>query len=173
MNSIPALMTASDVIEILSYLHIAGIETWLDGGWGIDALIGKQTRPHSDLDLVVSINDVIKIKALLGEKGFTITENNLPTGFAVEDIRRKRVDFHTVTFDAEGGGNQWLRPDKSFRYAPQGFKTLGKIDGHPVVCISAEVQAECHYGYPPKDDDRHDMHLLHRYFCIELKKPYL
>jgi hypothetical protein len=26
---------------------------WLDGGWGVDALVGEQTREHEDLNLIV------------------------------------------------------------------------------------------------------------------------
>jgi hypothetical protein len=26
-----------------------GLAFWIDGGWGVDPLLGKQTRPHSDL----------------------------------------------------------------------------------------------------------------------------
>ena len=42
-------MTGNDVLEILNVLNAANIPVWIDGGWGIDALIGKQTREHDDL----------------------------------------------------------------------------------------------------------------------------
>ncbi|MGH8515394.1 MAG: nucleotidyltransferase domain-containing protein [Gammaproteobacteria bacterium] len=31
------------------------------GGWGIDALLGAQTRPHKDLDLLIRLEDVAKV----------------------------------------------------------------------------------------------------------------
>jgi hypothetical protein len=46
-------MTAADVVEILGWLRAASAEVWLDGGWGVDALVGEQTREHKDLDLIV------------------------------------------------------------------------------------------------------------------------
>jgi lincosamide nucleotidyltransferase A/C/D/E len=38
-------MTAADVVEILGWLGAASVDVWLlDGGWGVDALVGEQTR---------------------------------------------------------------------------------------------------------------------------------
>lgn len=46
------MMTGRDVVEILGLLRRAGTEVWVGGGWGIDALLGRQTRDHRDLDLM-------------------------------------------------------------------------------------------------------------------------
>src|SRR5919201_6639891 len=37
------------------YPCVKGItpKVWLDRGWGLDALLGEQTRPHDDLDLAI------------------------------------------------------------------------------------------------------------------------
>jgi lincosamide nucleotidyltransferase A/C/D/E len=35
----------------------AGLVVWLDGGWGVDALLGYRSRPHQDLDLVIARDD--------------------------------------------------------------------------------------------------------------------
>jgi lincosamide nucleotidyltransferase A/C/D/E len=37
----------------MSLLDQEGVRAWLDGGWAVDALLGRQTRLHSDLDLAV------------------------------------------------------------------------------------------------------------------------
>ena len=44
-------MTATEAPAVLDILERAGIEVWVDGGWGIDALLGLETRAHRDLDL--------------------------------------------------------------------------------------------------------------------------
>jgi hypothetical protein len=46
-------MVETDVVEILGWLSAASVDVWLDGGWGVDALVGEQTREHNDLDLIV------------------------------------------------------------------------------------------------------------------------
>ncbi len=41
-------MTSADLIDLLRWLKEASIEVWLDGGWGVDALLDTQTREHKD-----------------------------------------------------------------------------------------------------------------------------
>jgi lincosamide nucleotidyltransferase A/C/D/E len=42
-----------------------GINIWIDGGWGVDALLGAQTRPHKDLDIAIEERDVAGLSAAL------------------------------------------------------------------------------------------------------------
>lgn len=44
-------MESNDVVKLYKLFEENGIEVWIDGGWGIDALLGEQTRPHQDLDI--------------------------------------------------------------------------------------------------------------------------
>src|SRR4051812_13639539 len=48
-------MATNDVLDVTNVLPRAGIDFWLDGGWGIDALMGAQHRRHEDLDIVVPL----------------------------------------------------------------------------------------------------------------------
>ena len=43
-----------DVKSFISLCEENNIEFCLDGGWGVDALIGHQTRPHEDIDVAVN-----------------------------------------------------------------------------------------------------------------------
>ena len=47
------MVTCFDVCEILEMLSEASVKVFLDGGWGVDALIGRETRIHNDIDLFV------------------------------------------------------------------------------------------------------------------------
>jgi len=42
-------------------------DVWLDGGWGVDAILGKQSREHGDVDIVVQQKDALKLRKLLKE----------------------------------------------------------------------------------------------------------
>ncbi|MDD4876492.1 MAG: hypothetical protein PHQ86_05115 [Dehalococcoidales bacterium] len=167
------IMTALSVNEIITILKKTDVEVWLDGGWAVDALFKKQTREHEDLDVVVNINQIPIIKQSLSSKCFKVTEDELPTRLVMTDTKNRRIDFHTVTFDNEGGGIQKLQDGRTYRYPPHGFIGFGEVGGQKVKCLTAEVQAECHYGYQPDDKDRHDMRILNRYFGIVLKNPYI
>ena len=63
-------MTAADVVEILGWLGAASADVWLDGGWGVDALVGEQTREHKDLDLIVRDAHEHRMRDVLATHGF-------------------------------------------------------------------------------------------------------
>jgi lincosamide nucleotidyltransferase A/C/D/E len=43
----------ADVLAVLDALAHAGCRAWVGGGWGVDALVGRPTRSHRDLDLAI------------------------------------------------------------------------------------------------------------------------
>jgi lincosamide nucleotidyltransferase A/C/D/E len=96
-----------DVVEILD--RLAGIDAWVDGGWGVDALLGEQTRQHDDLDLVVSWTDLDRVRAALSEFVYRVDPPELPAFYVLVDGRGRRVDLHLVDFDSDGNGWQRLR----------------------------------------------------------------
>ena len=166
------MMQAHDVVQVMTWLEAAGIHVWLDGGWGIDALIGQQTRLHDDLDLVIELHHAPHAQEVLGQHQFVVIEDELPTRFVLRDPTDRRIDFHTVTFDAEGGGIQQLQNGSSFRYPPLGFGGRGQIAGQMLPCLTPEVQMLCHVGYLPDANDEHDVRLLHARFGLALPPPY-
>ncbi|MFB7600881.1 nucleotidyltransferase domain-containing protein [Streptomyces sp. NPDC056160] len=46
------------MVEVLHLLETAGATASVDVGWGVDALAGETTRVHSDLDLVVLLDEL-------------------------------------------------------------------------------------------------------------------
>ena len=164
-------MTAQRVLVLLGVLRAAGVEAVLDGGWGVDALLGRETREHEDLDLVVGLADVRRIQAALDPEGFALHEDHLPVRFVLRSQTGEQLDFHTVTFDEEGGGLQPQPAGGVFRYPPEGF-TRGHVGGSQVACISAEVQVLCHLGYEPSAKDGRDVLALCRRFGLPVPKAY-
>lgn len=51
------MVTEKDALEILLRAERIGVDVRLDGGWGVDALLGRQTRDHDDIDLFVERSD--------------------------------------------------------------------------------------------------------------------
>lgn len=66
------MMLAHDVLEIADRLDAAGVRAWLDGGWGVDALIRHQTRDHEDLDLVIPLPAADAARHALRALGFRV-----------------------------------------------------------------------------------------------------
>jgi lincosamide nucleotidyltransferase A/C/D/E len=164
-------VTAERVLELLGVLRSAGVHATLDGGWGVDALLGRQTRPHEDLDLVVAVEDVPRIREVLEPLGFALHEDHLPVRFVLRRLG-EQVDFHTVSFDSEGGGVQPQPSGGTFRYPPEGFVS-GRVLGERVSCISAAVQVLCHVGYEPAPKDVRDVLRLCRELGVAVPASYV
>ena len=152
-------MTAGDVVELHAALRSRGIDYWIGGGWGVDALVGRQTRDHDDLDISIRSGALEAVLALLDEMGFRPHTDWLPTRIAMRDETGREVDIHPVVFAGDGSG--WLPAIDGgrFDYPADGF-TTGSIADTEVPCISASLQAVFHSGYEPQDKDVADMAAL-------------
>jgi lincosamide nucleotidyltransferase A/C/D/E len=161
-------VTPADVGEILDRLAAAGVRCWVDGGWGVDALLGTTTRLHADLDLVVFTPDLARARFAL--PGFTrVLRDWLPAALALADDGGREVDLHPVTGAAGGGGEQLLPDGHRFRYpAP----VPGVIGGRPVRCVDPHTQVLCHLGYPPGATDRLDVRRLCTRFGLAVPESY-
>ncbi|HEX5115814.1 MAG TPA: hypothetical protein VFW65_11510 [Pseudonocardiaceae bacterium] len=159
-------MRPADVAAVLDLL--AGVRTWVDGGWGVDALLGETSRDHADLDLVVV--DVRLARSALVGGGFRhVLRDWLPTALALADDAGREVDLHPVIPTSDGGGDQVLPGGSSFHYpAP----VAGVIGGRAVSCVDAATQITCHLGYSPQDKDFADVRRLAGRFGISLPEPY-
>jgi lincosamide nucleotidyltransferase A/C/D/E len=167
-------MTAADVLEILEWLGAASADVWLDGGWGVDALVGKQTREHKDLDLIVRDVHESRMREALARHGFMQVEGGVPQSFVLADERGREVDVHPVRFDAQGDGHPLSEDGEPIRHSADAFAATGSVSGYRVACLSAEAQMSNHpWGYEPGDTDVHDMRLLHTAWETPLLGPYL
>jgi lincosamide nucleotidyltransferase A/C/D/E len=63
-------MQTKDVLNTLERLESVGVSVWLDGGWGVDALVGAQTRRHDDLDMALDVDDLPRARQALDSAGF-------------------------------------------------------------------------------------------------------
>jgi lincosamide nucleotidyltransferase A/C/D/E len=145
---------------VLELVNAQGIDLCIDGGWGVDALVGEQTRPHDDLDVVIDSDDIGGAIEVLARADFELAEDERPTRFVMSHPDGRSIDFHPVTFDAEGGGVQQLHDGGTYRYPPEGLQADGTIGGHRVRCIDAATQLECHQGYEIDPKGRHDLAIL-------------
>ena len=158
-------MTADEAIEVLDALDGAGLTVWVDGGWGVDALVGRTTRDHADLDLAIDREDLPEAQRVLEGMGFRHdrgVEPGLPARLVVRDEAGRQVDLHPLRFDDAGDGWQQLSDegDDWGRYPAEGLAASGSIGGRRVQCLSAELQVLFHQGYETTAKDDHDLALL-------------
>jgi lincosamide nucleotidyltransferase A/C/D/E len=162
-------VTAAYVVEILEAL--APLEPRLDGGWGIDALLGEQTREHEDVDAVIARADAYEARELLRPLDFshdTSVVPGLPARLVLRDGRRRQVDLHLIVRDTAGNGWQQLDDGTWGRYDAAGLAATGVVGSRRVACISPELQLRHHRGYDWSPKDRADMTLLAERFGLLL-----
>jgi lincosamide nucleotidyltransferase A/C/D/E len=157
-------MTSHDVLEFLKLTQEHGIEIWIDGGWSVDALLERQTRVHSDLDIALFHKDVPKLRALLEARGFKDVprDDTRDCNFVLGDDLGHQIDFHSFTFDANGEIVFGLP------YPRDSLTGTGSINGIAVECISPEWLVKFHTGYEVDIDDYHDVLALCKRFDLKM-----
>jgi lincosamide nucleotidyltransferase A/C/D/E len=164
-------ISAQQVVDVLDRLEAAGIGASVAGGWAIDALLGRVTREHGDLDLAIDADGIDHaIKALVAA-GLSVEVDGRPARIALGDGRRS-VDLHPVRWGADGTGRQSTGTGGEFVYPPGSSRAVGRIAGREVHCLSPELLVTFHLGYEPRDIDRNDMAALADAFALQLPEPY-
>jgi len=160
---------APQVLAVLDELAAEGVQGWLAGGWGVDALLGRQTRLHNDIDFVISDDEppFEQIQQALAREGFWFVgifhHPGIPAPWchtwrhrAGAKVEVLPVPLCKPPFVADGADIGGVR---------QPF-TKGSINGRSVPCLSAELQLLMHEGYPQREADTHDVALLRAYLDL-------
>ena len=173
------MVRAEDVISIYQRLSTNNVQIWLTGGWGIDALLQEETRPHKDLDFIMLVDDIVRMRNLLALDGYCLkklwSENSwvadsvwveIPTAFVLHDSEGREIDVHAMRLDDHGNGvPAWSHEGLIFKR--EDLTGEGLIDGLTIPCISPEMQVLCHQGYDLPSDQSRDLELLHERFSAE------
>jgi lincosamide nucleotidyltransferase A/C/D/E len=157
-------MGAIDVADVLDILDDAGVPCWLVGGWGVDALVGYQTRRHADVDVALEPRFLEPAVNALEGAGFLPVEQEGPAAWIegmviLRDASRRRVELMLVDISGAPPGEEGRPVVSFFRYTAASI-TTGTIDGRTVACLAAPVQLTLHSNYAPRDSDRHDVRVL-------------
>lgn len=160
------MMTLGDVLSVLELLDRAGTDVVIAGGWGVDALLGEQTRDHRDLDLLHRREQEGAVVAALEAAGYAETLDWRPARFVLSHPDGPEIDLHPLEFAPDGSATQSsLDPERPFRY-PAARLVTGILGTAAVRCPSAGQQALFHQGYEPAERDRADMARLRGKFGV-------
>jgi lincosamide nucleotidyltransferase A/C/D/E len=156
-------------MEFLGLMEAWSIDVCLDGGWGIDALLGEQTREHGDLDIIVRVEDVPRLVAVTQEAGYALQPGGTDTNFVLKSPSGHEVDVHAIPLDRRGFGIFVLPDGREWPFPPAAFRARGRIQDKEVRCLSPDAQVQCHaQGYTPDEADLRDMQRLQDRFEVVL-----
>jgi lincosamide nucleotidyltransferase A/C/D/E len=163
------MMNEDSVIDLLKKAEHIGVDLWIDGGWGIDALLGRQTRPHNDIDIFAQKKDAKAFTEMLKLNGYCETEMEYTTNdhTAWSNSDNCIIDLHLFEFAEEGK----LRFDNAI-YPSDALNGKGTIGGIAVRCLTVEAQLLYHQGYEQTEKDRHDVLLLCEIFGLPIPEEY-
>ncbi|MBV9358367.1 MAG: aminoglycoside nucleotidyltransferase [Chloroflexi bacterium] len=167
-------MTAESTVRLLGALADHGVDICVGGGWAVDALLGRQTRLHADLDLWLEAADIEPLFVAVSQIGLDRIlpcPGDRPWNFVLHDGARLRLDLHFYEPMADGrlhyGGCS--RGDVFPAAALGGDGTIG---GRRVRCEAPGWAVRWHTGFAPRIVDRHDVLLLCERFGLPLPDTY-
>ena len=152
-------MSLDEVLAVLRAIDSVGGVYWLEGGWGVDALVGQQTRAHRDLDVDVDGTRVDAVLGVLRELGYVVETDRRPNRVELVAPGRGYVDVHPLVIDASGDARQ-ASLDGAWHEFPASYFTTGRLGGVSVPCVSVAAQRAFRTGYDLRDMDRHDLDVL-------------
>jgi len=160
-------MTRQDAIEIYLLLATRGINVWIDGGFCVDALVGRATREHGDLDIAVERQDADTLCAVLANEGFSklAREDISPWSFVLSDGRRN-VDVHVFAYDASGKNIYGIE------YPFGSLTGTGELDGVKVACVAPEWMLRFKTAYAPTAKDIADVTALAQRFGFAIPETH-
>lgn len=142
------VMTTEDVVDFYNLMSSNGIYIWVDGGFCVDALLGKQLRAHKDLDIAIQWKDVSILRQLLEEQGYVQVQEDSKWNFVFVDANNRAIDVHAFVYDEE------KKVVDGIAYPTDSLKGLGHINSVEVRCISPEYMvlflAEWVHKWPDK-----------------------
>lgn len=155
------MMNERDVVALLEIAEQIGVGVWIDGGWGIDALFGYQTRPHNDIDIFIEKKCADIFVNMLTSEGYqeAKTEYTTTDHTVWKDASDRIIDLHLFGFIDE----------ETLNYGGEAYPSnilngKGTIGGIDVRCMTAGAQIQFHQGYEHSDKDIHDVLLLCKTF---------
>jgi len=168
------VMDAGSAVELLSALGHGGVDVRVSGGWAVDALLGEQTRVHSDLDLwleATQFEQVITVLAQVGVDRLYPWGDDRPWNFVVHDGAGRRLDLHAYE-RLRGGSIHYGGFEVGETYPSGALEGHGSINGVAVRCESPAWSLRLHTGYPARPVDVHDMVRLCERFGLELPRGF-
>lgn len=157
-------MKVQEVLELYDTLEERGIPIWIDGGWCIDALVQRQTRDHSDLDIAVARTDAGNMRSHLEVDGFRekVQSDTTPWNYVLSDDANRVVDVHVFEFDRDGNNTYGVA------YPKESLTGEGIIAGRKVRCIRADWMFKFKTAYEPTEKDLQDVQALHDTFGFDI-----
>lgn len=120
-------------------LEGAGLDHWFFGGWAVDLWVGRLTRPHDDIDVLVWRRDEVRVDAALTAAGWVHAPT--PEDLVGTNYVRNQCELQlTFVVQGDGGGVVVPVPDQPIALS-DGDLAFARRDagGVPVRVLTLEM----------------------------------
>lgn len=153
--------TQQDLMTVINILEELNISYWIDGGWGVDVLAGKQTRTHRDIDLDFDAQYTEKLLEVLIKYGYEIDTDWAPVRIELYHNQLGYLDIHPFVLKEDGTAKQADLDGGWYEFEADYFDSA-VLEGKRIPCISVKGQKVFHSGYELREVDKHDIDILER-----------
>lgn len=153
--------SSEDLLTVIRILEDANITYWIDGGWGVDILAGKQTRPHRDIDIDYDSLYTENLLAILVNYGYEIDTDWSPVRIELYSEKLGYLDIHPFILNDDGTSKQADLEGGYYEFKAEYFGE-GTFEGKIIPCISAIGQKIFHTGYELREVDKLDIAIINR-----------
>jgi hypothetical protein len=140
------VMDLATLVSLHRLFERHGLEHMIYGGWGLDIVCGRQSRPHGDVDLLFWRRDYHRLRSLLTSQRFTVYELDERHLAVRRPFRADLVFLQDRDTDPVVGAGSVFE----VRVPRRGFENwvYGRVDSHPlpVGCVELVLRLS---GYSP------------------------
>lgn len=144
------------IIDLLNEMYI---QYWVEGGWGIDVLLGEETREHRDIDIDFDSSVEPKLMEKLSELGYRTIIDERPTRVEMYHDQYGYLDLHPFDLSEPGKMKQAIPKGGFFELEADWFSS-SLFEGRRIPCVSVEGQRLFHSGYELRTKDQVDLENL-------------
>ena len=164
--------------ELFAECASRNLRIWLLGGWGIDALLGRISREHEDIDIIAEASSKEALHEAIERIGGEFADKPMGWRFCKNDVR---VDITFILYAADRTPVSDLKKDDPnvYPWPPGSFpkECNGRLPGLSCRAISWEAQYIAKAGYKdafPGTDlrakDDLDLETIRRHVPLEKRK---
>lgn len=163
-------MSFRDVQEVAVALQEADLKFWFAGGWGIDVLVGLQSRDHLDLDIVIEDyrRDEPRVCRALSGLGYVRPEPKvggiwMPSVIALSDWSGRRIELMEIDWERFAVNSGLVASDETgvavSALRERAFAE-GVIFAQKLPCLSRRAQLLFHSNFTLSEKQRQDLDVL-------------
>ena len=164
----------AELVLVVESLESQGLSYWLAGGWGVDALVQRQTRRHKDIDIIIEDFELNEPKVrqtflALGFHHITMDQGGvwMPWRSNFEDRAGHRIELLAIdwtylkdVFTLAGKSSASSNNVSSAEDLAREVLTVGMLKDRQIPCLTYEAQLLFHTGFPLETAAHIDLSVL-------------